>query len=141
MLSDWSGSVLAWEEELGRLKTRMGGVFSRLEVGRTAGAFHRRPSFWRGAQDRLADGRTGRVRRPVSHAVASGTQFVVGGRIARCGPGLCVWSAWRSGWRAGRRRDRILEEGRALGRGGAAIFGNSRPDREFAGGRFSGIAT
>ncbi len=39
MVADWSGSVLAWEEELGRLKARIGGVFSRSEVRQTAGAF------------------------------------------------------------------------------------------------------
>jgi len=39
MVADWSGSVLAWEEELGRLKARMGAVFSRIEVRTTAGAF------------------------------------------------------------------------------------------------------
>jgi len=39
MVADWSGSVLAWEEELGRLKARIGGVFARSEVRQTAGAF------------------------------------------------------------------------------------------------------
>jgi SRSO17 transposase len=39
MVADWSGSVLAWEDELGRLKARMGEVFSRIEVRKTAGAF------------------------------------------------------------------------------------------------------
>jgi len=39
MVADWSGSLLAWEEELGRLKARVGRVFSRIEVRKTAEAF------------------------------------------------------------------------------------------------------
>jgi SRSO17 transposase len=39
MVADWSGRFLEWEEGLGRLKARMGGVFPRIEVRRTAGAF------------------------------------------------------------------------------------------------------
>ena len=39
MVTDWSGSVLAWEEGLGRLKAQMAGVFPRIEVRQTAGAF------------------------------------------------------------------------------------------------------
>src|SRR5271165_6595429 len=39
MVADWSGSVVAWEEELGRLKARIGGVFARSEVRQTAGSF------------------------------------------------------------------------------------------------------
>jgi SRSO17 transposase len=39
MVADWSGSLLGWEEELGRLKERLGRVFPREESRRTAGAF------------------------------------------------------------------------------------------------------
>jgi SRSO17 transposase len=39
MVADWSGSLLEWEAELGRLKARMGRVFSRAEARETAGAF------------------------------------------------------------------------------------------------------
>ena len=39
MVADWSGSLLEWEEELGRLKARVGRVFSRAEVREMAGAF------------------------------------------------------------------------------------------------------
>ena len=39
MVADWSGSLLAWEEELGGLKERVGRVFSRTEGRETAGAF------------------------------------------------------------------------------------------------------
>lgn len=39
MVADWSGSVLAWEAELGLLKARVGSVFPRIEVRTTAGAF------------------------------------------------------------------------------------------------------
>jgi SRSO17 transposase len=39
MVADWSGSLLAWEEELGRLKERLGHVFLREESRETAGAF------------------------------------------------------------------------------------------------------
>ena len=34
MVADWSGSLLAWEEELGRLKERLGPVFSREDLGK-----------------------------------------------------------------------------------------------------------
>jgi SRSO17 transposase len=39
MVSDWSGTLLAWEHELAGLKSRIGSVFSRLELRETAGAF------------------------------------------------------------------------------------------------------
>jgi SRSO17 transposase len=39
MGADWSGSLLSWEEELGRLKARIGRVFPRVEVRTTAGSF------------------------------------------------------------------------------------------------------
>ena len=39
MVADWSGSLLAWEAELGRLKDQMGSVFPRVELRRTAGLF------------------------------------------------------------------------------------------------------
>jgi SRSO17 transposase len=39
MVADWSGSLLSWEEELGRLKGRIGRVFPRVEVRTTAGSF------------------------------------------------------------------------------------------------------
>lgn len=39
MVADWSGALLEWEEELGRLKARIGPVFSRSEARETAGAF------------------------------------------------------------------------------------------------------
>lgn len=39
MVADWSGSLLGWEAELGRLKDQMGSVFPRVELRRTAGLF------------------------------------------------------------------------------------------------------
>jgi SRSO17 transposase len=39
MVADWSGSLLSWEEDLGRLKARIGRVFPRVEVRTTAGSF------------------------------------------------------------------------------------------------------
>ena len=39
MVADWSGSLLAWEAELGRLKDQMGSVFARVELRRMAGLF------------------------------------------------------------------------------------------------------
>ena len=39
MVADWSGSLLAWEAELGGLKDQMGSVFPRVELRRTAGLF------------------------------------------------------------------------------------------------------
>src|SRR5580692_400777 len=39
MVSDWSGSLLAWEAELSRVKARIGLVFSRAELRKTAGSF------------------------------------------------------------------------------------------------------
>ena len=35
----WSGSLLAWEHDLGALKERLGPVFRRRELRETAGAF------------------------------------------------------------------------------------------------------
>lgn len=39
MVADWSGSLVEWEAELGRLKARIGRVFSRAEVREMGGAF------------------------------------------------------------------------------------------------------
>ena len=39
MVADWSGSLVSWEAELAVLKERVGRVFGRLEVRRSAGAF------------------------------------------------------------------------------------------------------
>lgn len=39
MVSDWAGSVVAWETELASFKERIGRVFLRLETRRTAEAF------------------------------------------------------------------------------------------------------
>jgi len=39
LVSDWSGSLLAWEAELSRVKARIGLVFSRAELRKTAGSF------------------------------------------------------------------------------------------------------
>src|SRR6056297_3038164 len=39
MVADWSGSLVSWEAELAALKERVGRVFGRLEVRRSAGAF------------------------------------------------------------------------------------------------------
>ena len=39
MVADWSGSLLAWEAELGWLKDQMGSVFPRAELRGTAGLF------------------------------------------------------------------------------------------------------
>jgi hypothetical protein len=38
MVADWSGSLLEWEEEFGRLKARIARVFSRIEFRRAGGA-------------------------------------------------------------------------------------------------------
>jgi SRSO17 transposase len=38
-VSDWSGSLLAWEEELAALKARLGPVFGRRELRDTGAAF------------------------------------------------------------------------------------------------------
>lgn len=38
-VSDWSGSLLEWDRQLGALKARLGCVFGRREVRETAGAF------------------------------------------------------------------------------------------------------
>jgi len=38
-VSDWSGSFLAWEEELHGLKQRIGRVFARCAVRESAGLF------------------------------------------------------------------------------------------------------
>lgn len=38
-VSDWSGSLLAWERELSTLKDRLGPVFGRRELRETGGAF------------------------------------------------------------------------------------------------------
>lgn len=39
MVADWSGSLLAWDAELAALKERIGNVFGRQEVRRSADAF------------------------------------------------------------------------------------------------------
>jgi hypothetical protein len=38
-VADWSGSLLAWEEELAALKARLGPVFGRRELRDTGAAF------------------------------------------------------------------------------------------------------
>jgi len=38
-VSDWSGSFLAWEEELHGLKQRIGRIFARYAVRESAGLF------------------------------------------------------------------------------------------------------
>jgi SRSO17 transposase len=39
MVSDWSGALLSWDDELSALKSRMAGVFPRSETRVSAGAF------------------------------------------------------------------------------------------------------
>lgn len=38
-VGEWSGSLLAWEQELTELKGRISGVFGRSELRETASAF------------------------------------------------------------------------------------------------------
>src|SRR4051812_24660584 len=126
----WSGSLVAWERELAALKARIGPVFGRAEVRATAGAFLDGLLSGGRAQNRLAPGRAGGAGSALPHAVALWGQ-PPGRRCAAPSPPR--WRGrgpWRSGWRAGGRRDRVPEEGRALGRGRAPVFWHGGADRK-----------
>src|SRR3954471_3629901 len=128
----WSGSLVAWECELAALKARIGPVFGRAEVRETAGAF--------------LDGLLSGVARKTGWLLAEQAgldrpyrmQSLLGRRRWDA-DALTGSSAWRSGWRAGGRRDRVSEEGRALGRGRTPVFWHGGADRKLPDWRVPGL--
>lgn len=82
MVADWTGSLLEREAELAGLRAIVGAALPRRELRESAGAFA--DGLLSGVERKtwLADGRAGRPRSTLSHAVAPGTQFLVGGRCA-----------------------------------------------------------
>ena len=146
-VSGWSGSMLAWEGELGALKARLGPVFGRPETRESFGGF----------VDGLLSG------------VARKTGWLLAEQAGLDRPWRMQALLGRSHWDADRLRDavrgyviealgeasgvlvvdgepdqpydpvdrspgeRLSEERRAFGRGGAAIFGHRGADRELPG--------
>src|SRR4051812_969978 len=124
-----SASVLAWREELSALEVRLGELFVRAEPRRQAGLYlegllsaAKRKNGWQLAEQ--IGGPT------LANAAGAQPRAVGPGRGPRSVPRLRHRASWGRGRRADRRRDRLPEEGRALGRGGAAVQRHGRPDRE-----------
>ena len=157
MLPVWSSPRRVWEGRSGdvccSVVGRAGGVGTRVggaqgadrtgvRPGRSAGdcwSLSRRRAVGGCAQNRLASGRAGGSGAALPHAVALGAQPLGRGRAARSHPRRCDRGAWRSGRRAGGRRDRVPEEGRALGRGRTPVFWHGGADRELSDWRVSGL--
>src|SRR3954449_6523954 len=118
----WSGSLVAWERELAALKERIGPVFGRAETRETAGAFLdgllsgvARKTGWLLAEQAGLE-RPYRMQSLLgrSHRDADALRDCVRADVLEAHRG------WRR--RAGGRRDRVSEEGRALGWGRAPVF-------------------
>src|SRR3954471_20021043 len=128
----WSGSLVAWERELVALKERIGPVFGRAETRATAGAF--------------LDGVLSGVARKTGWLLAEQAGLERPYRMQSL-LGRSHWDAdalrdrgpRRSGRRAGGRRDRVPEEGRALGWGRAPVFRHGGADRKLSGRRVPGL--
>src|SRR5829696_4158282 len=136
MTLSWAGQV--WERVdvccglvglAGGMGTRTGGLEGADRTcvwqGRNPGD---RRSLSRGlavrgrAQNRLASGRAGGSGPALPHAVAAGAQPLGRGGPAGSRPRGRDRGTWGWGRRAGGRRDRVPEEGRALGRGRTPVF-------------------
>src|SRR5215210_8871225 len=122
-----SASVLAWREELGALQVRLGELFVRAEPRRQAGLYLEGllvsggPAERGETQERLAACRADRRCPTLANAAGAQPRAVGPGRGPRSVPRLRHRASRGRGRRADRRRDRLPEEGRALGRSGAAV--------------------
>src|SRR3954466_8506946 len=113
-----SASVLAWREELSALEVRLGELFVRAEPRRQAGLYAGGPAERGETQERLAACRADRRCPTLANAAGAQPRAVGPGRGPRSVPRLRHRASRGRGRRADRRRDRLPEEGRALGRGG-----------------------
>src|SRR3954462_6238880 len=126
-----------WRAELDGLLARLGGLFVRPEPRQQAGRYLEgllgpveRKNGWQLAEH-LGDGRPWRTQRGLSHVPGDEE---AGPGPGRRPPGGAPGRAPRPrggarggrGRRPGRGRDRLREEGRALGRGGAAVLRRGR---------------
>ena len=108
MVADWSGSLVSWEAELAVLKERVGRVFGRLEVRRSAGAFI--DSLLVGVERKTALAESLARRRRAGEAVSnrkclSGSRSRAGAPIRAAGSGLAASNCASIGLGRRRRRD------------------------------------
>src|SRR5690348_10443363 len=131
--------VGGWRTELEGLLARFGRLFVRAEPREQAGRYLEgllapveRKNGWQLAEA-IGDARPWRTQRVLSHVLwdeAAARDLVP--RPRRRAPG-------GAGRRPGRGRDRLREEGRALGRRGAAVLRHAGQGRELSGRRVPGL--